>query len=73
MADTKQWRIKPAGDADPDQAAFRRAMRKGIKRAQRRRLKQLYAHLTPKQRDKFLHGDEKMGIKQFVASIEKES
>ncbi len=59
MADTKKWK------------GVSRAMRKGIKRSQRRRLKTLYARLTPEQRRKFLKSDEPVGIVQFVANLER--
>jgi hypothetical protein len=48
-----------------------RTMRKGIKRAQRRALKEVYAGLSAEQRKKFHKADEKVGLRVYVASLEK--
>jgi len=43
--------------------------RKGIKRSQRRKLKEVYSSLSGKERRKFHRSEEKMGLRQYVASI----
>lgn len=48
-----------------------RAMRKGVKRSERKALKKVYGNLTPELRKKLKKSDEKMGLRQFVASLNK--
>ncbi|GMV41691.1 MAG: hypothetical protein AMXMBFR64_34070 [Myxococcales bacterium] len=54
MADTKKFES--------------RTMRKGIKRSQRRKFKAVYEALSPDQRKKFNHSEEKVGLRQFLAA-----
>jgi len=47
-----------------------KGMRKGVKRSQRKALKETYAGMTDKDRKKFNNSEEKIGIKAFVAAQE---
>ncbi len=47
-----------------------RSMRKGVKRAQRRNLKSMYAEMSDKDRKKFVNSEEKVGLKAFLAAKE---
>ena len=47
-----------------------RSMRKGVKRAQRRNLKAMYAEMSDKDRKKFVNSEEKVGLKAFLAAKE---
>lgn len=48
-----------------------KTMRKGVKRSQRRKFKAAYTAMTPSDRKKFNHSEEKVGLRQFLAAASK--
>ena len=54
----------------PNTKKLDKGMRKGVKRSQRKALKETYAGMTDKDRKKFNNAEEKIGIKAFVAAQE---
>jgi hypothetical protein len=59
MANTTKWK------------SVSRSMRKGLKRAQRKNFKAVYAGLTTQQRAKFNDPEEKAGLRAFLAAQKK--